>query len=119
LEIPPAPAVLYFINRATDDLPPSIVGNAIWETFPTARRPSYWLQYTESFGTSLEFINDCRYNIFWSSSYNSYYIHEGQNVKEPEYVGLGTLTRFLEEQETTEGKEQDRQTSLTMPGLET
>ena len=37
LEIPPAPAVLYFDNRATDDLPPSIVGKTIWETFPTAQ----------------------------------------------------------------------------------
>jgi hypothetical protein len=36
LEIPTAPAILYFDNIATDDLPPSIVGNAIWETFPTA-----------------------------------------------------------------------------------
>jgi hypothetical protein len=36
LEIPPVPAVLYFDNRATDDVPLSIVGNAIWETFPTA-----------------------------------------------------------------------------------
>jgi hypothetical protein len=34
LEIPPAPALLYFNNRETDDLPPSIVGNAIWENIP-------------------------------------------------------------------------------------
>jgi hypothetical protein len=88
LEIPPAPAVLYLDNRATDNFPPLIVGNAIWETFPIARRPSYWLQYTKRFGTSQEFINNQWYNIFWSSSHNSYYIHKGQNIKEPEYVGL-------------------------------
>jgi hypothetical protein len=92
------------------------VGNTIWETFPTAQQPSYWLQYTESFGTSLEFINDQWYNVFWSSSHNSYYIHEGQNIKEPEYVGLGTLVRFLKEQEITEGKECDRQTNLSTQG---
>jgi hypothetical protein len=119
LEVPPAPAVLYFNNRATDDLPPLIVGNAIWETFPAAQQPSYWLQYTERFGTSLEFINDQWYNIFWSSSYNSYYVHEGQKVKEPEYIGLGTLARFLEEQETTEGEECNRQMSLSTSRSET
>ena len=116
LEIPPAPEVLYFVNRATDNLPPLIVGNAIWETFPTAQWPSYWLQYTKRFGTSLEFINDQWYNIFWSSSHNSYYVHEGQNVKEPECIRLGTLARFLEEQESAEGKERDRQTNLSTQG---
>jgi hypothetical protein len=95
------------------------VGNAIWETFPTARRPSYWLQYTERFGTSLEFINDQWYNIFWSSSHNSYYVHEGQSIKEPENVRLGTLARFSEEQEITQGEEHNRRTSLSTQGSRT
>src|SRR6267142_1513999 len=113
LEIPATPEVLYLINRETDDLPPLIVGRASWEDFPGGRRSSYWIQITEVFGTSIEFINDQWYSIFWSESFNSYYTEEDQYDEEPDLLGLGSLARFLQTQETVEGKKHDRKESLS------
>jgi hypothetical protein len=69
-----------------------------------------------TFGTSIEFINDQWYNIFWSKTFNSYYIEGNQFVEEPEMVRLGTLANFLKTQETVEGKKCERQTSLSTQG---
>ena len=103
------------VNRGTDDLPPSIVGRATWEEFAPPRRNSYWLQYTDSFGSSVEFINDHWYSIHWSHSFNSYYTEQDQIVEEPELLGLGTLEEFLEEQGKVKGKKRERQTSQPPP----
>jgi len=89
------------------------VGKASWEAFPGKRRSSYWIQYTETFGSSLKFINDQWYNIFWSNSFNSYYTEEEQIVEEPELLSLGTLARFLQVQGTIEGKKCNRKESLS------
>ena len=113
LEIPATPEVLYLINRETDDLPLSIVGRASWEDFPGSHRSSYWIQITEVFGTSIEFINDQWYSIFWSESFNSYYTEEDQYDEEPELFGLGSLARFLQTQETVESKKCNRKESLS------
>jgi len=93
-----------------------IVGKASWEAFPGKHRSSYWIQYTETFGSSIEFINDQWYNIFWSNSFNSYYTEEEQIVEEPELISLGTLARFLQVQGTVEGKKHDRKESLSTQG---
>src|SRR6267142_1391571 len=113
LEIPVTPEVLYFINREADDLPPSIVGKASWEDFPGSCRSSYWIQITKVFGTSIEFINNRWYSIFWSGSFNSYYTEEDQYDEESELLSLGSLARFLQTQETVEGKKRDRKESLS------
>jgi hypothetical protein len=84
------------------------VGNATWEYFPLPRRPSYWIQYTETFGSSVEFINDNWYNISWSRTFNSYYTESDQVIEETTEVGLGSLVRFLQVQETVEGKKCER-----------
>jgi len=89
------------------------VGKASWEDFPGSCRSSYWIQITKVFGTSIEFINDRWYSIFWSESFNSYYTEEDQYDEEPELLGLGSLARFLQTQETVEGKKHDRKESLS------
>jgi hypothetical protein len=116
LEISEGAKEVYLTNRERDDLPPSIVGSATWEYFPLPRRPSYWIQYTNTFGTSIEFINDQWYNIFWSQTFNSYYTEGDQLIEEAEEVRLGSLTRFLQTQETVEGKKHKRQASLSTQG---
>src|SRR6266850_6129313 len=60
-----------------------------------------------------EFINNWWYSIFWSKSFNSYYTEEDQYDKEPELLGLGSLARFLQTQETVEGKKRNRKESLS------
>jgi len=92
------------------------VDRASWEAFPGNHRSSYWIQYTEAFESSIEFINDQWYNIFWSNSFNSYYTEEEQLIEEPELVGLGTLARFLQVQGTVEGKKRDSKESLSTQG---
>jgi hypothetical protein len=78
------------------------VGSATWEYFPLPHRPSYWIQYTNTFETSIKFINNQWYNIFWSKTFNSYYTEGDQFVEAPEAVRLGTLANFLKTQETQE-----------------
>jgi hypothetical protein len=95
LEIPEGVKEVYLTNRERDDLPPSIVRNATWEYFPLPRRPSYWIQYTETFGSSIKFINDYWYNISWSKTFNSYYTESDQLIEEATDIGLGSLDEFL------------------------
>jgi hypothetical protein len=104
------------MNRERDDLPPLIVGSTTWEYFPLPQRPSYWIQYTNTFGTSIEFINDYWYNIFWRKTFNSYYTEGDQLIEEAKEVHLGSLVRFLQTQETVEGKKCERQASLSTQG---
>jgi hypothetical protein len=92
------------------------VGSAVWTTFPGKQRNSYWIQLTPEIGTSIKFINNQWYNIFWSNSFNSYYTEEDQFVEEPEYLGLGTLAKFLQVQGIVQGKKRDRQESLSTQG---
>jgi hypothetical protein len=92
------------------------VGNATWEYFPLPQRPSYWIQYTETFGSSIKFINDYWYNISWSKTFNSYYTESDQLIEEAIDVGLGSLVEFLQVQETVKGKKCERQTSLSTQG---
>src|SRR5580693_3962973 len=109
LEIPEGVKEVYLTNRERDDLPPSIVGNATWEYFPLPQRPSYWIQYTETFGSSIKFINDYWYNISWSKTFNSYYTESDQLIEEAIDVGLGSLVEFLQVQETVKGKKHESQ----------
>jgi hypothetical protein len=81
--------------------------------FSSNRRASYWIQYTDTFGSSIEFINDQWYNIFWSYSFNSYYTETEHNIDEPEELGLGSLSDFLKVQGIVEGKKHDRKESLS------
>jgi hypothetical protein len=74
------------------------VGRGTWETFSGSCRASYWVQYTDTFGSSIEFINDQWYNIFWSYSFNSYYTETEHSIEDPEDLGLGTLANFLKVQ---------------------
>ena len=87
-----------------------------WQRFPEPRRDSYWIQYNEDIGSSIEFINDQWYNISWSNTYNSYYTGEDQLIEEAEIIGLGSLALYLQRQETAEGKKRERQTSLSTQG---
>ena len=79
-------------------------------------RASYWVQYTDTFGSSIKFINDQWYNIFWSYSFNSYYTETEHNIEDPEDLGLGTLANFLKVQGIIEGKKRDRKESLSTQG---
>ena len=99
LEIPAGVDAVYFINRNTDDLPLSIVGRATWDMFSGNHRQSYWIQYTNVFGGSIEFINDQWYHIFWSDRINSYFTEGDQFVEEPGIVGLGHLAELLNHKE--------------------
>ena len=71
------------------------MGRATWETFSGNRRGSYWIQYSETLGTGIKFINNQWYNIFWSHTFNSYYTEAEHYIDEPEELGLGTLAGFL------------------------
>ena len=92
------------------------MGRGTWETFSGNCRASYWIQYTDTFGSSIEFINDQWYNIFWSYSFNSCYTETEHNIKDPEDLGLGTLANFLRVQGIIEGKKCDRKESLSTQG---
>jgi len=70
------------------------------KTAPNQPISSYWIQSTEVFGTNIEFINNRRYSIFWSKSFNSYYTEEDQYDEESGLLGLGSLARILQTQET-------------------
>jgi hypothetical protein len=67
-------------------------------------------------GTSIKFINNYWYNISWSKTFNSYYTESDQLIKEATEVGLGSLVKFIQVQETVEGKKHERQTSLSTQG---
>jgi hypothetical protein len=92
------------------------VGRATWETFSGNRRQSYWIQYTNVFRGSIEFINDQWYHIFWSDRINSYFTEGDQFIEEPEIVGLGSLVELLKEQRTTGGKKHNGHKDLSTQG---
>ena len=92
------------------------MGRATWETFSGNHSQSYWIQYTDTFGGSIEFINDQWYHIFWSNTINSYFTEGNQFIKEPELVGLGSLAELLKTQRTTGGKKHDRHKDLSTQG---
>src|SRR6266850_1435782 len=71
------------------------------------------LSLTTVFGTNIEFINNRWNSIFWSKSFNSYYTEKNQCNEEPGLLGLGSLARLLQTQETVEGKKRDGRESLS------
>ena len=79
-------------------------------------RQSYWIQYTNVFGGSIEFINDQWYHIFWSDRINFYFIEGDQFIEEPEIVGLGSLAELLKAQRTTGGKKHNGHKDLSAQG---
>src|SRR6266850_2239696 len=98
------------LNPSGTDL--SLITGAT-KTAPNRPISSYWIQSTEVFGTNIEFINNQWYSIFWSKSFNSYYTEEDQYDKESGLLGLGSLARLLQTQETVEGKKCNRKESLS------
>src|SRR6266850_8442347 len=94
------------LNPSGTDL--SLITDA---TKTASNRPisSYWIQITEVFGTDIEFINNRRYSIFWSKSFNSYYTEEDQYNEESELLGLGSLARLLQTQETVEASKKPKE----------
>src|SRR6267142_1286974 len=83
------------------------------KTAPNQPTSSYWIQDTEVFGTNIEFINNRWYSIIWSKSFNSHYAEKDQYDEESGLLGLGSLARLLQTQETVEGKKRDRRESLS------
>ena len=79
-------------------------------------RQSYWIQYTDIFGESIEFINDQWYHIFWSDRTNSYFIEGDQFIEEAEIVGLESLAELLKAQRTTGGKKHNGHKDLSTQG---
>jgi hypothetical protein len=79
-------------------------------------RGSYWIQYSKTLGTSIKFINNQSYNIFWSHTFNSYYTEAEHYIDKPEELGLGTLAEFLKVQGIIEGKKRGRKENLSTQG---
>ena len=84
--------------------------------FSGNRRQSYWIQYTDIFGGSIEFINNQWYHIFWSDGINSYFTEGNQFVEEPEIVSLGSLAELLKAQRMTRGKKHNGHKDLSTQG---
>ena len=84
--------------------------------FSSNCRQSYWIQYTDIFGGSIEFINDQWYHIFWSNRINSYFTEGDQFIEEPEIVGLGSLSKLLKAQRMTGGKKHNRHKDMSTQG---
>jgi|SRR6267142_581925 len=82
---------------------------AMTKTAPNRPINSYWIQNTKVFGTNIEFINNRWYSIFWSKSFNSYYTEEDQYNEESELLGLGSLARLLQTQETVEASKKPKE----------